>query len=125
MILSHAAVVAAIGLIPLFSPLALWLLGEGVWRIRRGGAVTHRSAMWSLKPGAMGLAGVFAILPDRIMHRVVFGGDSAFGWVVIVIGVGALIWPLRGWMESRGGRHAFCPLASRTGCSRSPPPTKA
>jgi uncharacterized membrane protein len=62
-----------------FSPLhafSIWaLIGAplGVYYARRHNVARHRMTMTSVFLGALVIAGVFAFLPGRIMHSVVFG----------------------------------------------------
>lgn len=56
--------------------LSLFTLGSlvlGVHAARRHDVITHRRAMLVLFLGALVIAGVFTLLPGRIMHAVVFG----------------------------------------------------
>jgi uncharacterized membrane protein len=54
-----------------FSPIAL--LPLAVWRARQHDVRKHQRAMLGLFLGALVVAGVFTLLPGRIMHEVVFG----------------------------------------------------
>jgi uncharacterized membrane protein len=45
-----------------------------VLHARRHWVRSHRAAMISLFAGALVIAGVFTLLPGRVMHEVVFGG---------------------------------------------------
>jgi uncharacterized membrane protein len=49
------------------------MLPLGVMRARRHQVEKHRWAMIGLFTGALVIAGVFTLLPGRIMHEVVFG----------------------------------------------------
>jgi len=56
--------------------ISLYTLGAlplAVWAARRHRVVTHRRAMIMLFSGALVIAGLFTLLPGRIMHKVVFG----------------------------------------------------
>ena len=59
--------------IHLLSIFTLIMLPLAVLRARRHEADKHRRAMSSLFVGALVIAGVFTLLPGRIMHAVVFG----------------------------------------------------
>jgi uncharacterized membrane protein len=62
-----------------FSPIhllaifTLITLPIAVWNARRHRVQHHRIAMISLFVGALVIAGVFTLVPGRIMHAVVFG----------------------------------------------------
>jgi len=56
--------------------ISLYTLGAlplAVWAARRHRVVAHRRAMIMLFSGALVIAGLFTLLPGRIMHKVVFG----------------------------------------------------
>lgn len=59
--------------IHLLSVLTLVLLPLAVLAARRHHVDRHRKAMTALFAGALVIAGLFTLLPGRIMHRVVFG----------------------------------------------------
>jgi uncharacterized membrane protein len=59
--------------IHLLSILVLVTVPLGVWRAHRHGVAAHRHIMISVFAGALVIAGLFALLPGRIMHAVVFG----------------------------------------------------
>jgi uncharacterized membrane protein len=62
-----------------FSPIhllaifTLTALPLAVWHAHNHAVRKHRNAMVSLFIGALGIAGVFTLLPGRIMHAVVLG----------------------------------------------------
>jgi uncharacterized membrane protein len=60
--------------IHLLSLLVLALLPLAVLRAHRHNVRGHRRAMLGLFIGALVIAGVFTLLPGRIMHAVVFSG---------------------------------------------------
>jgi uncharacterized membrane protein len=60
--------------IHLLAIFTLVMLPLAVWRAHRHDVVWHRTAMVSLFVGALVIAGLFTLLPGRIMHAVVFGG---------------------------------------------------
>jgi uncharacterized membrane protein len=45
----------------------------GVWMARRHRVVNHRRIMIFIFSGALVIAGLFTLLPGRIMHTFVFG----------------------------------------------------
>lgn len=59
--------------IHLISLYTLAVLPLAVWAARRHRVAAHRRAMIMLFSGALVIAGLFTLLPGRIMHRVVFG----------------------------------------------------
>ena len=60
--------------IHLLSIFTLAMLPLGVWRAHRHEVTAHRRIMISLFCGALVIAGLFTLVPGRIMHAVVFGG---------------------------------------------------
>src|SRR5947199_2506421 len=59
--------------IHLLSIFTLVALPLAIWAAHRHRVAAHRSAMISIFLGALVIAGVFTLLPGRIMHQVVFG----------------------------------------------------
>ncbi len=59
--------------IHLLSIFTLAMLPLGVWAAHRHAVDRHRRAMTGLFLGALVIAGLFTLLPGRIMHQVVFG----------------------------------------------------
>jgi|HubBroStandDraft_2_1064218.scaffolds.fasta_scaffold462050_2 uncharacterized membrane protein len=59
--------------IHLLSIFTLITLPLGVWRAHRHDVADHRRIMILLFSGALVIAGLFTLLPGRIMHMVVFG----------------------------------------------------
>ncbi|MBC6438197.1 MAG: DUF2306 domain-containing protein [Rhodobacteraceae bacterium] len=90
MIESEIPILWHFGPIHLLSIFALRGVVEGLWRIRRGQITKHRQAMRELWFGAMGSAGLFTLLPGRMMNEMVFGAPSDTGWLIIGLGVIAL-----------------------------------
>jgi uncharacterized membrane protein len=60
--------------IHLLSVMVLVLAPMAVLAARRHKVSTHSRAMISIFAGALVVAGLFTLVPGRIMHRVVFGG---------------------------------------------------
>jgi uncharacterized membrane protein len=60
--------------IHLLSIFTLAMLPLAVWAAHRHAIDRHRRAMTGLFFGALVLAGLFTLMPGRIMHKVVFGG---------------------------------------------------
>jgi uncharacterized membrane protein len=59
--------------IHLISIFVLVMLPLAVWRAHRHQVSEHRRAMIALFSGALVIAGLFTLLPGRVMHAVVFG----------------------------------------------------
>jgi uncharacterized membrane protein len=59
--------------IHLISVFVLVMLPLAVWRAHRHQVSEHRRAMIALFSGALVVAGLFTLLPGRVMHAVVFG----------------------------------------------------
>jgi uncharacterized membrane protein len=59
--------------IHLLSILTLLMLPLAVWKAHSHQVPAHRRAMIMLFSGALVVAGLFTLLPGRIMHQVVFG----------------------------------------------------
>ena len=59
--------------IHLLSIFTLIMLPIAVWRARRHRVADHRRIMTMTFLGALVIAGLFTLLPGRIMHAVVFG----------------------------------------------------
>jgi len=60
--------------IHLLSIFTLTMLPLAVWRAHTHRVADHRRIMILLFTGALVVAGLFTLLPGRIMHTVVFGG---------------------------------------------------
>jgi uncharacterized membrane protein len=60
--------------IHLLSIFTLVMLPLAVWRAHTHRVADHRRIMILLFTGALVVAGLFTLLPGRIMHSVVFGG---------------------------------------------------
>jgi uncharacterized membrane protein len=59
--------------IHLLSIFTLVMLPLAVWRAHTHRVTDHRRAMILLFTGALVVAGLFTLVPGRIMHRVIFG----------------------------------------------------
>jgi uncharacterized membrane protein len=59
--------------IHLLSIFTLVVIPLGVWRAHRHEVADHRLIMTLVFSGALVIAGLFTLLPGRIMHAVVFG----------------------------------------------------
>jgi uncharacterized membrane protein len=65
--------VGPFGPIHLLSIFVLVMLPLAVWNAHRHRVGTHRRIMTSMFLGALVIAGLFTLMPGRIMHAVVFG----------------------------------------------------
>src|SRR6201990_2529619 len=59
--------------IHLLSIFTLVMLSLGVWRAHRHDVNAHRWTMIGIFTGALVIAGLFTLVPGRIMHAVIFG----------------------------------------------------
>jgi uncharacterized membrane protein len=59
--------------IHLLSIFTLVMLPLGVWRAHRHNVNAHRWTMIGIFTGALVIAGLFTLVPGRIMHAVIFG----------------------------------------------------
>ena len=59
--------------IHLLSIFTLVMVPLGVWRAHRHRVTDHRRIMIAVFSGALVVAGLFTLLPGRIMHAVIFG----------------------------------------------------
>ena len=59
--------------INLLAVFTLAMLPLAVWPARRHRVGRHRNAMIAIFGGALVVAGLFTLMPGRIMHAVVFG----------------------------------------------------
>jgi uncharacterized membrane protein len=59
--------------IHLLAIFTLLMLPLGVWRARHHAVLKHRRTMIGIYVGGLVIAGIFTLLPGRIMHAVVFG----------------------------------------------------
>lgn len=66
------------GFIHIFSLLALYSAPTAYLAARRGNTKVHRRSMIGLYVGGILIAGVFAFLPGRMLHNLVFGQTVNF-----------------------------------------------
>ena len=79
-----------IHLLSVSSGISLWL---AVLRIRQRRVAEHANLMRALYWQALGIAGLLALFPGRVMHRVIFGQDTWLGALIAVgAGFAALAW---------------------------------
>jgi uncharacterized membrane protein len=77
-----------IHVLSLFTLVGLW----SGWRaIRAGDVRTHRITMISVYGGGLIGAGIFTLIPGRIMHRVIFADGGATALLVAAVAAGALV----------------------------------
>jgi uncharacterized membrane protein len=71
---------------------------------RRHDIARHRKAVTGLYFGGIGIAGLFTLVPGRIMSKVVFSGSE---WLpVVILGVIAVFLGWVAWSRGRGARQA-------------------
>lgn len=68
-----ARLIGHFGWIHLFSFLTLWSVPRAFIAARTGNIAAHRGSMIGLYIGGILIAGTFAFMPGRMMHRLVFG----------------------------------------------------
>jgi uncharacterized membrane protein len=68
-----------------FSVGTLIALMMGVHHAVAGRIQAHQDTMRSLYFWALGIAGLFTLLPGQVMHRVLFGEDSVLGFITIAL----------------------------------------
>ncbi|MBQ2260327.1 MAG: DUF2306 domain-containing protein [Loktanella sp.] len=68
---------------------------QGVGHARHGRIAAHQKAMRQIWFWALGLAGMFTLLPGRIMNEVLLGGGTSAGWLALATGLGLLVFLLR------------------------------
>lgn len=88
--IGEAQLIGPFGPIHLLSLLTLWGISQGLWAARTGRIALHRGAMRSTYFWALGVAGLFTLLPGRRMSDVFFGGFETVGFAVsaVLIGLG-------------------------------------
>ncbi len=90
-----------IRLIGPFSPIhalsVFTLIGafQAVQAARRGDIRAHRRAVLGIYGAGIGLAGLFTLLPGRLMHAVVLTGSPVSGLVAIVLFLALIALPLK------------------------------
>lgn len=100
---STIAIIAHVGPIHILSVMAVWGILEAVYHIRKGDVVRHQASMQSVWFGALGLAGLFTLLPGRTLNRVFFGSWPEAGYIAIGLGLIGLwiLWRGRMGLTSR------------------------
>ncbi|ROT98000.1 DUF2306 domain-containing protein [Histidinibacterium lentulum] len=89
------AVVGHFGPIHLLSLYVLWGLWLAIRAARAGRIDDHRAHMRGMSLGALGIAGLFTLVPGRTMSAVFFPGHPQLAWVALGLGLavlGALAW---------------------------------
>lgn len=83
-----------------FSPihlLSIWVLISAFWAIaaiRAGNVRRHKQMVVGMYLGGIVGAGIFTILPGRIMNAVLFSGQSAVALAVVLVLFGLAFWPV-------------------------------
>ena len=84
-------VVGRFGPIHLLSLWVLWTLWRAVGHARARRIALHREAMRSICFWAIGVAGLFTLVPGRVMGRTLFGDSEVAGWAAIGTGLALLV----------------------------------
>jgi len=90
--------ISGFGVIGPFSPLhafavlTLWSLYEGMRHIFAGRVCSHKAVFQSLYWNGLLVAGLFNFLPGRTINRMLFPDAAEFGWAVIALGGGLVLW---------------------------------
>jgi len=84
------AVIGPFGPIHILCFYALWGSAEGVLAARHGDIAKHKRIMSSVWYGAVCGAGLFTLLPGRLLNAVFFGGLPSLGFGIIGAGVIAM-----------------------------------
>ena len=77
--------------IHLLAVLVLWSLYKGMGHVFAGRIREHEIVMRSLYMNGLLVAGMFNFLPGRVTNRMVFGEASTLGYVVIALGLSAIV----------------------------------
>ena len=78
--------------IHILSIVTLASLAIGVDQARRGNIAAHRFTMQAIFFGGLAVAGLFTMLPGRLMHDVAFGGDLRTVVTIIVRSWSVVLW---------------------------------
>jgi uncharacterized membrane protein len=96
------------GVIHLLAGPVIWTLWHGVQAARAGHVARHRAYMRGLYWQGLMVAGLFTLLPYRVLNRVLFPGTPELGYgVILVVALGAGIVAMR--------RRGPAPEADRPG----------
>lgn len=93
------AVVGHMGPIHLLSLYVLWGLVQSIRAARAGRIEEHRAHMRGMTFGALGVAGLFTLVPGRTLNAVLFPGLPELGWAAVALGLALLA--LLAWRGSR------------------------
>jgi len=74
-----------------FALLTFWSLWRAITSVKRGDIRTHELTLRSLYWFGLIAAGLANFLPDRRTNEAIFGGQDHLGFIVIGIGVAAII----------------------------------
>jgi len=69
--------------IHLLTPLVYWSIWRAISFVRAGNIADHSRAMKSLHVQALGIAGLFTLMPGRIMSDVLFASSPWLGFAVV------------------------------------------
>ena len=74
LLLQSTPTASTTGIVEYLTIFVLAMLPLAVWRAHTHRVADHRRIMILMFSGALVVAGLFTLLPGRIMHTVVFGG---------------------------------------------------
>lgn len=77
--------------IHLLSLFVLYSLWRGIGYIRAGNITGHQRTMRQLYWQALGIAGLFTLLPGRVLHRMFLSDTPNLAWALIALGIGAIV----------------------------------
>jgi uncharacterized membrane protein len=98
--ITSMGVVGPFSPIHLLSILTLRTLWYALARIRAGDITAHRIALQNLYWRGLLIAGLFTLMPGRMMAQVVLGDRQTLGWLVIALGLAAILGPVA-WRLAR------------------------
>ncbi len=82
--------------IHLLIPVVFHSLWRGIRAARARHVAEHKAYMVALYWQAIGVAGLFTFLPNRLMNELVFGGGSWLGFALVgVVGGAFMVWLTR------------------------------
>lgn len=89
--------------IHLLSIYVLYASWQAYSAARRHDIERHRKTVTGLYFGGIGIAGLFTLIPGRIMNKVVFSGGEILPIVILCVIVGFVVW--LAWSRGRAQRQ--------------------
>lgn len=81
--LHDLAVIGPFGPVHLLSVFTIFAIGRGIFLIRARRIADHARWMRNFYWNALGIAGIFTLLPGRALNRVIFDGNERLGYWAI------------------------------------------